>query len=643
MPTLTPLICFLAVKLMINDTRVIGKTKTTGLISSVLVLVLILLFLPLHLSKLSKTNSLVMASDYYVDNTFQSTLDDVLELQDGAWLEATNFNFGLSGKPHWLRLTIDRQKADGDHVLLLNYGLLDNVNMWFLKASENDLEVVGAYKTGDSLAFDKRIIKTEKFVFTVPASEQDLQVYLRVTSKGPLNIPLELWASNKYIEYANLHNLFLGLFFGFMMAMVLANVFVFATTRKGIFLVYAAYVCSITMVIASLQGVAFKYLWPNNLWLQENSVPIFASLTMICILSLTISLLALESSAPRINKILRNIRLIFTILLALTFVAPYEVTIKAVLVLLILVSPIIFGTGVILAVKGNIVAKYFCGAWLVLLSSGVLIALDSFGVYEPFVHSSYLVIVGSVTESVILALAMTINFSRQLLDAKHARDSALASEQAALRAKQELISLQDENQSNLEYSIEERTLELEIAMRELAEKNKELEKVSSLDPLTGLMNRRFFDKRVLAEARRSRREMTTLGVAMLDIDHFKNINDTYGHLCGDHCLQVFAKVLNETIKRPSDIVCRYGGEEFVLILPNTPIDGLKRVLEKVRQATQDKKIMFEGQEIQMTVSIGGCSRTIANEDEHELILAYADKLLYQAKEAGRNKVIVDSY
>jgi diguanylate cyclase (GGDEF)-like protein len=157
------------------------------------------------------------------------------------------------------------------------------------------------------------------------------------------------------------------------------------------------------------------------------------------------------------------------------------------------------------------------------------------------------------------------------------------------------------------------------------------------------MNRRYFDKRLLAEARRSKRELRPLGLAMLDIDHFKKINDEFGHLCGDHCLKVFAELLKEYVKRPSDVVCRYGGEEFVLILPSTEEEGLKKLLDNIRVAVANKMIMFEGKKISMTVSIGGCSRTMASEDEHEVILGFVDKQLYHAKDSGRNKVIVASY
>lgn len=205
-----------------------------------------------------------------------------------------------------------------------------------------------------------------------------------------------------------------------------------------------------------------------------------------------------------------------------------------------------------------------------------------------------------------------------------------------------LIKHYEEQQAQVDYSLGERNLELEVALRELSEKNKELEKLSAIDPLTGLINRRYFDKRILAESRRSKRELTPLGLAILDIDHFKKINDNFGHLAGDHCLKVFSDILRQQIKRPSDVVCRYGGEEFVLILPNTEQAGLRVILEKVRNAVQQARINFQDKNITMTVSIGAVSKVMNASLEHQELVDFADKLLYEAKQSGRNKVVIDS-
>lgn len=201
----------------------------------------------------------------------------------------------------------------------------------------------------------------------------------------------------------------------------------------------------------------------------------------------------------------------------------------------------------------------------------------------------------------------------------------------------------EEQDADLNYRLGERNLELEIALRELSDRNQELERLSAIDSLTGLMNRRYFDKRMLAETRRSKREQTPLGIALLDIDHFKKINDKYGHLCGDHCLKEFSKILQDEIKRPSDTISRYGGEEFVMILPNTDQDGVYQLLERIRARLEKTVIYFEVNQFVMTVSIGGCSRIVENDSENISLIGFVDNLLYKAKESGRNKTIVKPF
>lgn len=199
---------------------------------------------------------------------------------------------------------------------------------------------------------------------------------------------------------------------------------------------------------------------------------------------------------------------------------------------------------------------------------------------------------------------------------------------------------QQHYQHRLEYQVQERTLELEVTLRELQEKNDELSRLSSTDALTGTRNRRYFDTRLVAESRRARREQTRLSLAMIDIDHFKKINDTYGHAVGDACIRHVANVLRLLSRRASDDVCRYGGEEFALILPNTDSQGALQLAEAMRVKLEAFPVEVEGHRIPLTVSIGICTGLMTEEEQEIALLRRADHLLYEAKRAGRNCVKV---
>lgn len=198
--------------------------------------------------------------------------------------------------------------------------------------------------------------------------------------------------------------------------------------------------------------------------------------------------------------------------------------------------------------------------------------------------------------------------------------------------------MEAETNERLEQMVQERTLELEITLRELHEVNQKLTEQSTIDSLTGVKNRSAFDKRLLAESRISRRQETPIALLMLDIDRFKSINDQFGHLAGDQALKVIATTLQQHLKRPTDLVSRFGGEEFAIILPNTTAEGAIQVAESIRDAVTSIGLAWEGKPIPLTVSIGVSADVISNDQHSTELLEQADKALYQAKNSGRNQV-----
>lgn len=200
-----------------------------------------------------------------------------------------------------------------------------------------------------------------------------------------------------------------------------------------------------------------------------------------------------------------------------------------------------------------------------------------------------------------------------------------------------LVKEQEESQDRLEDRVQERTLELNIALQELESVNQELERKNVLDELTGLHNRRFYDQKILAEYRRSRRNLGPLSLIVIDIDHFKTVNDTHGHQAGDHCLTVLAHHLKNSLKRSADKAFRYGGEEFCLILPNTDGEGAFLFAEQLRKLISQEPVVFEETEIPLTISCG-ISTYLQQEDiGPEQMFSGADKALYEAKHSGRNQ------
>jgi two-component system cell cycle response regulator len=165
-----------------------------------------------------------------------------------------------------------------------------------------------------------------------------------------------------------------------------------------------------------------------------------------------------------------------------------------------------------------------------------------------------------------------------------------------------------------------------------------LQRLAALDPLTGSYNRRFGLTRLHEEFGRAVRINAPLGVLMFDLDHFKKVNDTYGHLAGDRVLSRITKIAR-SVMRDGDILVRYGGEEFLAILPAAAKDDAAQVAERLRRKVEDVQIMDGDDAIRVSVSIGVAAYPDVDIADEKQLVDLADKALYQAKESGRNRVL----
>lgn len=182
----------------------------------------------------------------------------------------------------------------------------------------------------------------------------------------------------------------------------------------------------------------------------------------------------------------------------------------------------------------------------------------------------------------------------------------------------------------------------ETEYRNIAEKlkiaNQKLQQLANSDGLTGLANRRYFDDYFQQEWKRLSREQASLSLIMFDVDYFKNYNDTYGHLLGDECLRKIATVLKKAIKRPADLVARFGGEEFIILLPNTDLKGAIHLADKIRLQVKSLDIPHTDSNVSdcVTVSLGVASTIPQFNILPRTLIAAADEMLYKAKSTGRN-------
>lgn len=579
---------------------------------------------------------------YQLQTENLATISDVTA-SSPQWLEIEEpVNLGMKTAPYWFRLTLPpTPKEQGRFLLNINYPLLDNLTLYFYNPRTKT--VVSQAEGGDKLEYNKRSIMLPSLVYVVPASSEGLLVYLKVKTSGTLKLPMRLWEAHDFLAYSATDNLMLGIFLGILVAIGLSNLFLYITTRSVTFFIYSGYVISLAMTITALYGLGYAYLWPSLTGFQGQAVALFANATLMFAMVFCNLILNVQDYSKKLSKALQILASIFFINVIISFFLPYAFLIRIFLVLLAFSAILTLSIGVWIAYKGSTIARYYSFAWCVLLVSAFTAAVDNLGLFDSPVPSNYLLMLGAGVETLLLVLVLAIDYSHNRETMLEIKEKTLKQEQDILKAREELLDVQQQYQDDLEYKVQERTLELEVALRELSSANIELENLNTIDPLTGIRNRRHFDKRLLAEGRRSRREQTSLSLAIIDIDHFKNINDTYGHSIGDACISHLAQLLQSVLKRHTDDICRYGGEEFVVILPNTDLEGASQVIECMRRAVEKDTLEIEGHQLNMTISAGVATAVIAFEAHENALFKHADTLLYQAKKAGRNRIETDNF
>jgi diguanylate cyclase (GGDEF)-like protein len=581
-------------------------------------------------------HTIVQNVKHLVDTKKQYSISNIMSSKQDIWHVYSQdlTSLGMSNEIHWFKFTLSYIDSEQFRLLEIDNALLDSVNLWFVQ----DNKVLAEYQIGDTLPFSQRAVEHENFLFPIPKNRQPVQVYVSTYSNGAMRLPLNIWKQNDYLEFTSKSGLIMGGFFGLMLAMGLSNLFFFITTRTSTFLVYTGYVIFLALTLSALQGLGYRYIWPNSPWFQQHAVGIFASLTVWLSIIFFDLLLNIKIYNTQLSRLLKFTAYAFLIGLVISLLIPLQVFFKVFLLMLCVSGVFILAVSTWLCIKGLAIARYYTFAWAVLFICVVVVSLDVLNIINVNLPFYYLLMIGAGIETVLLALILAISHNQQRQTLLDTQAKLLNKERQAQYAQRDMLALQENTTEDLEYKVQERTLELEIALRELSETNRELQEKNTLDALTGIRNRSYFDKKYQAEVRRSRREQTQLSIVMMDIDHFKNVNDKYGHLVGDECIKCVANTLNKALKRPSDDVCRYGGDEFALILPSTDLEGALVLVEQLRDKIEKASIQDSNVSINITISAGiGTAIADLNQPEDN-ILALADKQLYAAKRAGRNNV-----
>lgn len=548
---------------------------------------------------------------HWVDESAAADLQQVQDIPGADWQgnDAGTINFGQSIFPHWFHVRVSGvAQVQEPTYLRVDYAHLDQLDVYLLR----DGQILEQHHTGDTLPFASRPVPHRTYLFPLKAAHGDsFDIYLRVATAGPMQMPLDILTRTELDRQDKQAYLQYGIYFGIMLLMLIYNGIIFLFVRDISYAFYILYIAATACLQFTLHGLSFQYVWPHSTILNNHMILIFTGLMPFTAIAFVWRFIGLGRIGTRMERFgCLALCCGFSAVLIGTFVMPYMTVLKLAHTLSFLSVSMGFYLGLKYWIKGIKSARIFAIAWFSYMVFILYYLLDIKGVIQPDIVSRHALEIGSLLELVLLSLAFADRIN----------------EEKDLRLKAQLKLNQD-----LDLLVRARTDELEQA-------NQKLKEVSITDGLTGLYNRRHFDDVFASEFQRAYREKKPLALLMIDVDHFKPINDTHGHPFGDLCLQQVASIIMRSIRRPPDLAARYGGEEFVVLLPNTDLEGALCVAEAIRANLEATPVSDAAHCIRLTASLGAGAEIPASRDDPERLLRQVDQCLYQAKHNGRNRI-----
>ncbi len=573
---------------------------------------------PLELTTAASQRPLHVPTRYYHDAAGNEDLAAVQRHFAAGRFKAVpgnNPSFGFMDGAFWFHADLlNRDSPEQKWLLVQEYSLSDRIDVY---ATYPDGRTVHR-ASGDHLPFSQRNIRYRQpnFWLTLPQG-QPVSLLVRVQSESSMQVPLRLYSPSAFIEQSRDAQFAIGLYYGILMALFIYNLVLWLTLRDASYFWYLFHITAFGLVLFTLNGLGFEYLWPNSPWMADHAVPLSICLALIGMQQFARTFLELRNRWRFGDRVALGIIAFFAVLGVAAIVFPYHaVTPLASAAVFPSICWILVETIVTLR-RGYKPARLFLLAWfLFLLGTGMFSAV-AFNLLPKNFITEYGVQIGSALEMLLLSVALGYRY-------------------AALRSENERIVRESRDQ--LEHKVEQRTYELRNALGQLEEAHHRLSEFSRHDGLTDLYNRTHFREafeRLLSEARHSQSPISLL---MIDLDHFKKVNDRYGHLVGDDCLRYTSNTMAVALAPYGALLARFGGEEFIAALPGMNLAQASAVAEELRQSLHRQPCRSGELEIPISASIGVHSVDIEGKHSIEAALQVADQALYAAKSEGRDCV-----
>ncbi len=489
-------------------------------------------------------------------------------------------NFGIGSRPVWIRFEVaNRSNADQLRRLSVETSWLDKVDIYFMAGGK----ISNAYNLGDAQPFSQRPINNRFFAVDHEFVPGTSEVYLRIETSDPMVVPIFLRTPAAAASFDTLQDYIYGFVYGFLLSLMAYNAMLYIGLRNRRYQFYSLYIAVFILLNLAYTGHGFEWLWPEQVRLQLWIIPFLMFLLGLSGLLFASSFLNTRSNFPRMHRALIWFCGVSGLLLMALFAGNYNALHMVVaFVFFFLFTGLMILLGMLGVLSGYGPARYFLFGSISAMLGALMTDLAVAG-FIPYNAITYRTVeFGMLIDGTVLALALAYQFR--------------VGQQEKLQA----------------------------------------ERMARVDPLTNLNNRRAFYELTRPIWSNALRNQRNIAVILLDIDQFKKINDGYGHAIGDEVLIAVATILAGSARK-GDVVARWGGEEFILLLPETNLEAAISLADRLRINISETHIAHEKGEICFTASFGVALR-------HEscvtidALTSIADDCLYQAKRKGKNQV-----
>jgi diguanylate cyclase (GGDEF)-like protein len=520
----------------------------------------------------------------YEDTSANKSLSDIRDLSSDDFkpLNEPVASHAFTRSAFWYQFKVENnEKGPTSKLIIFEPAWLDSVHITVI-SPDGQLQ---SYQGGNTFLYSKRAIDHFLINFKHTFEPGISTVYVQVKTRDPLIVSISVMEEAEFLLEQFDNSLYIGFVYGGIIAMLFYNLFLFFGMKARYYLYYVLFLGAFFTVNASYNGYTFMYLFANaptvQNWIQSTSIYIFTLTALL----FARSFLYLEKYHQKLHIITTYmIYIIVTVAVLSATFGGYRYHIIIAIILVVLIAMYLFVIAFYSLVNGNRSARFF------LLGSasgliGVLITALTVMSFIPYTYLTYKASdFGMYLDVILLSMALADR------------------------------------------------------MKMTQEKKLIAEKEAKTDILTGLFNRRAYYEISTMEYQRLLRHNRTLSIIMFDIDHFKQVNDTYGHDTGDFVLKTVAAIVQDVI-REYDYAFRMGGDEFLLLLPETTNEQALILAERIRKRIENKILTVKDNKLSLTASFG------VSEYNHidrsiEQIVKRADEALYQVKEYGRNSVKV---